>query len=47
VQGQWLVFLKLPFYVCEIEFRKMIPKKVISEVHEKIERLKLPKRYTA
>ena len=37
---------KFTFYVCEIKFRKMISKKVISEVQEKIERLKFPKGYT-
>ncbi len=41
-----LIETKFTFYVCEIKFRKMIPKKVISEVQEKIERLKLPKGYT-
>lgn len=41
-----LIETKFTFYVCEIKFRKMIPKNVISEVQEKIERLKLPKGYT-
>ena len=41
-----LIETKFTFYVCEIKFRKMIAKKVISEVQEKIERLKLPKGYT-
>ena len=41
-----LIETKYTLYVCEIKFRKMIPKNVIGEVQEKIERLKLSKGYT-
>lgn len=41
-----LIETRYTLYFCEIKFRKMISKNVISEVQEKIERLKLPKGYT-
>ena len=41
-----LIETKYTLYICEIKFRKRIPKSVIGEVQEKINRLRLPKRYT-
>ena len=41
-----LIETKHTLYVCEIKFRKRIPKAVIGEIQEKINRLRSPKRYT-
>ena len=41
-----LIETKHTLYVCEIKFRKTIPKTIIGEVQEKINRLKSLKRYT-
>ncbi len=41
-----LIETKHTLFVCEIKFRKQISKAVIGEVQEKINRLKMPKRYT-